>query len=50
MSGQRKVTAGAYGRTERPEDPLHDQQAIQVRLAQETLGQTLEPAGDEVRQ
>ena len=48
MRGQDDEAGGLDGRAERAEDPLSDQQTVQVRLTQGALGQALEAVGDEV--
>jgi hypothetical protein len=46
MRGQDDEAGGLDGRAERAEDPLSDQQTVQVRLTQGALGQALEAFGD----
>ncbi|GAA2031209.1 hypothetical protein GCM10009756_24320 [Pseudokineococcus marinus] len=48
VGGQGDEAGGVEGRAERAEDPLHDQEAVQVGLAQGALGQALEAVGDDV--
>jgi hypothetical protein len=48
VGGQGDEAGGSDGGTERAEDPLGDQQVVQVRLAQGALGQAREAAGDEI--
>ncbi|WP_232237292.1 MULTISPECIES: hypothetical protein [Actinoalloteichus] len=48
VRGQDDEAGGLDGRAERAEDPLRDQQSVQVRLTQGAFGQALEAFGDEV--